>query len=106
MPTSSSLRILTSILFLTQDHVASSVSRRRLCPGMQSFQKRDQGSRFRRTKILSVGRHVPAALNPLADKLVLRKSHGHTVQSRPPLPATFSKRMAVAALLHLKDQRT
>src|SRR5258705_6481995 len=72
---------------------------------MQSFKKPDQGSRFRWTQTLSVGGHVAAALDHLAYKLVLRKTHGDTVQSRTSLPATLTKRMTVAALLHLKDQR-
>src|SRR5258708_39442259 len=72
---------------------------------MQSFQKRDQGSRFRRTQILSVSRHVAASLDYLADQLVLRQSQGDAVQSRTSLPTTLTKRVTVAALLHLKDQR-
>src|SRR6267154_2165493 len=72
---------------------------------MQSFKKPDQGSRFRWTQTLSVGGHVAAALDHLADKLVLRKTHGDTVQSRTSLPTSLTKRMTVAALLHLKNQR-
>jgi hypothetical protein len=72
---------------------------------MQTFQKRDQCSRFRRTQILSVGRHVATTLDYLPNQLVLRESHRDTVERRPPLATQIPKRMAVATLLGLKDER-
>lgn len=47
----------------------------------------------------------PPPLDHLADKLVLRKTHSDTVQSWTSLRPTLTKRMTLAALLHLKDQR-
>src|SRR5882757_9698097 len=69
---------------------------------MQSYQKRDQGGCFRRTQVVSVGRHVAASLNDLADQLVLRQSYGDAVECRPSLAARLSERMAIAALFGLK----
>jgi hypothetical protein len=89
----------------TQSEVTSGVTRWNLSPGMQSFQKRDQGRGFRRTQILSVGGHVTASLDYLADQLVLRKSHGDAIERGPSLAAQVSESMAVAALLDLEDER-
>ena len=71
---------------------------------MQGLEKGYERGGFRWTQILSVRRHIAAALNHLPDELVLREPHGNAVQSRPSLPTAFSKGMAVAALLDLKDQ--
>src|SRR5206468_10077934 len=105
MSQSLSLCTLPLVFVLTQSEVASSIARWSLSSRMQSFKKRNQGSRLRRTQILSVGGHVSATLDHLADKLVLRKTRGDTVQSRASLPATLTKRMTVAALLDLEDER-
>src|SRR5258707_6072941 len=48
------------------------IARGSLSCRMQCFEKRDECCRFRRTQILSVCRHVAAALDHLADELVLR----------------------------------
>jgi hypothetical protein len=47
---------------------------------VQRFEKRDQGSRFRRTQILSVSRHVAASLDHLSNQLILREPHGNAVE--------------------------
>src|SRR6266699_5250717 len=73
---------------------------------MQSLEKCYECSGLRRTQILSVRRHVSAALNYLANELVLREPHGDTVESGTSLPAHVSKGMTVAALLDLQHQRT
>src|SRR5262249_26077833 len=47
-----------------------------------------------------------AALDYLADQLVLRESHGDAIEGRTTLPAALTDGMAVAALLDLEDKRT
>src|SRR6266852_8684551 len=76
-----------------------------LAQGMQGLEKGDQCGGFRWTQVFSVGGHVAASLDHLADELVLREPHGNAVQSRTSFSATISKRMAVAALLRLKYER-
>src|SRR5580704_4258337 len=82
------------------------VVRRSLPWRMQGLKKRHERRRFRRTQILPVRWHVTASLDHLADELILCKPHGNTVQSRTSLSAQLPKRMAVAALLDLKNERT
>src|ERR1700730_10917008 len=79
--------------FVTEGNVARSFARWSLSSRMQSFQKCDQGRRLRRTQILAVRWHVPATLDYLSNQLVLSQSPRDTVQSRPSLPATLTKRM-------------
>src|SRR5580704_14470487 len=45
------------------------------------------------------------SLDYLVDELILSKPYGNTVQSRTSLSAQLPKRMAVAALLDLKNER-
>jgi hypothetical protein len=73
---------------------------------MERFEKCDEGSRFRRTQILSVSWHVAASLDYLADQLVPRQSNGDAVEGRSSLTTQVSERMAIAALFDLKDERT
>src|SRR5260370_20920589 len=73
---------------------------------MQVFEKCDERYCLRRVQIFSVSRHVAASLDHLSDKLTCRQPHGDAVQRRTSLPANFPKRMAVAALLDLKHERT
>jgi hypothetical protein len=54
---------------------------------MEGFKERHKRRGLCRTQIVSVGRHVAAALDHLPDELVTRKSHGDTIQGRPPLSA-------------------
>ena len=72
---------------------------------MQSFKKRNQGSRLRRTQILSVSGHVAASLDHLSNQLILREPYGNAVERGSSLPAKVSERMAIAALLDLEDER-
>src|SRR2546422_7815209 len=72
---------------------------------MQRLQKCDERSCFRWAQVLPIRRHVAASLDHLPDELVLREPYGNAVQRRTSLPAAFSKKMAVAALLHLKNER-
>ena len=50
---------------------AGGVSRRSLAGGMQSLEKRHQRGGFGGIQVLSVGGHVAAALDYLADQLIL-----------------------------------
>ena len=84
--------------------IARSIAGRSLACRMQGLEKRNKGCGFRWTQVFSVGGHVSASLNHLADKLVLRKPHRNAVERRPPLSAEFTERMAIAALLGLKDE--
>src|SRR5580692_3636805 len=81
------------------------VARWRLSRRMQRLEKCNQSSRLRGAKILAVCGHVAASLNHLPDQLVGRQAHSHSVESRSALPALIVERVAVVALLHLKDQR-
>src|SRR5689334_12082778 len=72
---------------------------------MQGLKKCDERGGLRWTQILSVGWHVAAALNHLADQLVLCQPYGHAVETGASLPALLSKGMAVSALLGLKHER-
>ena len=49
--------------------------------------------------------HVSAALDHLADELVVRKAHSDSVERRSPLAPKSVQRVAVAALLRLKNKR-
>src|SRR6185369_14291652 len=71
---------------------------------MKAFEKSHEGGCFRGTQILAIGRHVAAALNYLANELVLREPYRNGVKRRTSLSAGFSERMAVAALLDLEHQ--
>ena len=84
--------------------IARSIAGRSLACRMQGLEKRNKGCGFRWTQVFSVGGHVSASLNHLADKLVLRKPHRNAVERRPPLSAEFTERMAIAALLGLEDE--
>jgi hypothetical protein len=54
---------------------------------MEGFKERHERRGLSRTQIVSIGRHIAAALDHLPDELVTRKSHGDTIQSGPPLSA-------------------
>src|ERR1700751_5921298 len=99
------LSTLSLRLVLAQSEVASSIARWNLSSRMQGFKKCDQRGSLGRSQILSVRWHVAASLDYLTNQLILGKSHGNTVKSRTSLPALVAKRMAVAALLGLEDER-
>ena len=82
------------------------IARRALCRWVQGLEKRYKRRGLCRTQVVSIGRHVAAALNHLPDELVLRQPHGNAVQGWPPLSTRVAKRVAVAALLDLKHERT
>src|SRR5215467_267172 len=89
---------------LPKHGIARSVTCGRLARGMQGLEKRYKRHGFRWTQVFSIGWHVAASLNHLADELVFREPHGNAVERRTPLPAELPERMAIAALFGLKDE--
>src|SRR5580700_7482203 len=84
--------------------IARGVARGSLVWRMQGFEKSDERRDLRRTQILRVRRHIAAALNNLADELVLREPRGNAVEGRTTLAPGIAEGMAVSALLALKDK--
>src|SRR4029453_3842181 len=72
---------------------------------MEVLEEGDESRGLRRAEVLAVGRHVAAALDDLADEVVLRQAPGDVVEGGAALAAALLERMAVAALLDLEDQR-
>ena len=72
---------------------------------MQCFEKRHQSGGLRGTQVLSIRGHIAAALDDLADQLILREPDGDGVERRPAFAAVAVQRMAVVALLDLKHER-
>src|SRR5713226_946319 len=72
---------------------------------MQGLEKCDERSGLCRTQVLPIRRHVATSLDHLADELVLREPHRHTIQRWASLPAQLPKGMAVAALFDLENKR-
>ena len=70
---------------------------------MQRLQEPNQCRSLRRTKVLAIRRHVAAALQHLPNQLVLRETRCDKIQGRSTLSTDPGNRMAVAALLRLKD---
>jgi len=64
---------------LAKHGIARGIAGGSLAGGMQGFEKRDKCSGFRGTQVFSVGRHVAAALDHLADELVLGQAHSNTI---------------------------
>src|SRR6266404_163683 len=83
---------------------AGSVACRRESRRMQRFKECHESSRLGRTKIFAVSRHVPSALDHLADQLVLSELKSDAVQGRPPLTSLPVQCMTVVALLHLENE--
>src|SRR5215470_4652125 len=97
--------ILLLRLVIAQNNIASGFARWSLSQGMQSFEKRNKRSSFGWTQIFSIGRHVAATLDDLPDQLILCESHRNSIKRRPSLAAQIPKRMAIAALFCLKNER-
>ena len=89
---------------LPKHEVTRGITCRSLACRMQGLEKPDKRGSFRRAQVFSVSRHVSASLNDLADKLVLREAHSNAVERRASLSAEFAERVAIAALLGLKDE--
>src|ERR1700730_17968985 len=84
---------------------ARSVTRRGLSGRAQCLEKRHECSRLRGTQVFSVGWHVAAALDHLANELILRELYSDSIQIWATLSAGAAQRMAVVALLRLKNER-
>ena len=91
--------------FLLSDDCLSGVAGGRMAGGMQRFQERNQGGHFGRIQVLAIGWHVAAALNDLTHQLIAGEPGGDAIQGRAALASGAADGMAVAALLHLEDQR-
>ena len=101
------LGLSRGLRFAFAEHkVPCRITRRALCGRMEGFKERHERRSLSRTQIVSVGRHIAAALDHLPDELVTRKSHGDAIQGWSSLSAGIAEGMAVAALLDLKHQRT
>jgi hypothetical protein len=74
-----------------------------LIEGMQGSQKLNEGGGLGWAQVLAIRRHVAAALEDLPDKLILRETRRDKIQSRTTLSANACNRVAVTALLRLKD---
>ena len=72
---------------------------------MQRLKKRNQGCGFRRIQAVPVSRHVAAALQDLADQLILGETRRDGIQCRTSFAAFFAERVTVVALLALEDER-
>src|SRR5262245_61773905 len=82
------------------------ISRRHLIRRVQRSQKSYQRRHFCWIEIPPVRGHVAAALDRLPYKLVGRHSGRDPIQRRASPATGAADRVAVATLLHLKDQRT
>src|SRR5882762_1242621 len=96
---------LAGHVHLREDGGPGRIARGRLSGRMQRLEERDQRGGLRRAEVLSVGRHVAAALDYLADQLVLCERDGDSIEGRPALSSLAVERMAVVALLELKNER-
>jgi hypothetical protein len=72
---------------------------------VQRLEKRNQRRRLCWIQIVPVGRHVAASLQHLANQLISRQSRRHGIQAGTALAASAAKRMAVAALFGLENDR-
>src|SRR5579883_2209676 len=82
-----------------------SVARGEIARGMEGHQKGDESGGFRGAEIFPIGGHVTTALNHLPNELILRETESDFIEGRATLPSLAAKRLAVAALLELKDKR-
>src|SRR6266851_3379334 len=97
---------ISILLPLLQQLGSRSVTRRGLASRVERLQKGHQRSRLRRTRVLSVGRHIATTLNHLPDELILREPHRHLIERRAALATRVAERVAVAALFGLENQRS
>src|SRR5882724_11478335 len=87
-------------------HLPGGVLRRLLPGGMECFEERHERRGLGGTQVLSICRHVAAALDHLPDELVFRQSDGDGVEPWTALPTFAIERVAVVALLHLEHERS
>jgi hypothetical protein len=73
---------------------------------MERLEKGDQRRGLRRIQILSIRGHVAAPLNHLADELIRRQPDRDRVECWSSLATELAERVAVVALLRLKNERS
>jgi hypothetical protein len=66
-------------------------------------QERDERRHLRRAQVLAVCRHLAAALEHLSDQLIVCLAPCDVIERRATLATLATQRVAVAALLVLKD---
>src|SRR5580704_13815803 len=93
-------------LAIAKYQVKRRITSRPLTRRVQGFKESYERRSLCRTQVVPIGWHVAAALNHLPNELVLGQPHGNAVQGWPPFSTSVAKRVAVAALLDLKHQRT
>src|SRR5580700_7930469 len=93
-------------LTVAKYQVPCRITSRTLCCWVQGREKSYECRSLCRTQVVPIGRHIPAALNHLPNELVLCQPYGNAVQGWPSLSTHVAKRVAVAALLDLKHERT
>src|SRR5579863_5961341 len=71
---------------------------------MQRLEKSDQRIRFCGIQILSVGRHISAPLDYLANQLIRCQPDCNRVEGRPALAAISAEGVTVMTLLRLENQ--
>jgi hypothetical protein len=72
---------------------------------MQRVHEGDECRHFGRSQVLTVSRHITAALYYLADELGVGQLSGNIVENRPAQAPLTTYAMAVDTLLHVEDQR-
>src|ERR1700730_9586126 len=82
------------------------ITSRTLCCWVQRLEESNERRSLCWTQVVPIGRHVAASLNDLTDELVLRETDRNAIQRWPSLSPCVAKRVAVAALLDLKPERT
>src|ERR1700761_1771219 len=90
---------------LSHGRLMRCIDGRWLIEWMQRLQAPNQCRSLRRAQVLAVRRHVAAALQHLPNQLVLRETRCDKIQGRATKSPDPANRMAVAALLRLKDDR-
>src|SRR4051794_17658117 len=71
---------------------------------MQRLEERNEGRRLGGRQVLPVRWHIPVALDPLSDQLILGQPRRHLIERRPTLTSALAERVTVTTLLGLKDQ--
>src|SRR5437016_8798072 len=93
------------LLARPESNGAVGLMRRHLPRRVHRLKERHECSGLRGTQVVSVGGHIAAALDYLADELVMGELYGHAIQLRPPLPSQPAQRVAVVTRLGLKNER-
>src|SRR5262245_17565444 len=84
-----------------RSHGKDRVACGKLVGGAKGLHEGDERRHLGRRQVLSIGRHVPAALQHLADQLISRQARGDVIERGAATAAFATETMAVAALLVL-----